>query len=909
MLGIPADEQAVLWIDDRNLSRYLHAADHHPIIGITDVLAALRQTKVIDDGRYFTLLHDLRGARAHFIPITAEEVVHHLRGAPVNEAGLVETPGLAALRRSVADALLMEEYWALPSQAPPGEDIRNYGEARVPFGLLHLFEKILVAVWRMADIDPAKRHAWAAWASKALRVRHFERIPVVNNDDPGYIERISIASAFGSVFSLLDWSEPYRQALCQDLVEWMDAHLLEGAIAKDPDAAKKIADAIASLCLRNLPSDDAKILCRRFIGVLPKRIRQILYDDAELTTALGIQVGMTITVDGRHFDTDKFWTSIHEARQGRTGRLTSTDGETTAEVTLVQDGELRCYDFAGDLSVRWADDPAFALLDDEEVVRRAILADYPEWTDRPPVARTRIIDQIATAPTRTERMRLLTESRSHSVSWRLAQWREYLSDGAEVELNPSPAQDMVDYLRLDISPGRGMTDALAGAASALVSELGPAEAVRRLAGLPIVPPAAVIEGFEALSPDTRFAHLDQLAAELAAPMARLHVLALMRRFGHPRFSASIDRLLDEWPRIANAFLTVLRWTERAGGTIADWCALPGPLRLALVWSHAHLATDVLLNAGVQPDDIFEALGADRMPRRFDQMLVLTPDYGDDASFPDTSLNATALLYHGLAAVVGDQGRALLTEAQRRRLDSILYISVGDQLVPHPGLLRHRRDAGDGLGSFLVMRPEGIFETQSDVGWTELDGLRSSALDALLKNAEAPENWSLVLPLGLHQPDTEPLAPVLAAIGDRATDQILSSTDTNATLFLLRTAAEVAAVRNDPALIDSFLAGLIAAARTCAGRHPFTIDGPGTDKSPTAPGQTAMVILETLSGLSKRHSLNDAVSFLADGLLRLADAWPHGAPFWRRAIGIVYDQLPPAATPPLWRTWLRLRALP
>ena len=138
--------------------------------------------------------------------------------------------------------------------------------------------------------------------------------------------------------------------------------------------------------------------------------------------------------------------------------------------------------------------------------------------------------------------------------------------------------------------------------------------------------------------------------------------------------------------------------------------------------------------------------------------------------------------------------------------------------------------------------------------------------------------------------------------------ILSSTAKTA-MFSLRTAAELAATRIDPALVSQYLDGLITAARTCANRHPYPVDASCLDMSASPPAAIAALILETLAALSKRTSLADAVSFLADSLLHLSEAWPQAVPLWRRVVSVIYDQLPPAVTPSLWRTWLRLRALP
>ena len=657
LLALPADQPAALWIDDRLISRHPHA-EGHPIIGITDVLAALRETGVVADTQYFDSLSKLRQARVHFIPIAAEEVLHHLRTAPMNPHGVVETPALAALRRSVADALLLEEFWALPPPSLPEKDARAFGESRLPLGLSHLFEKVLLAIWRLPEIDAGLRHAWATWADDALRIRRFERIPIIDNDDSGFIERVSIASCFVSMLSLLREGKPDDFELCRDLANWIDANIVGPAAVKYPDINRDIAGHIASWCTRSLLSEEtAKTLCRRLLYILPEGIREVIHEHSTLTESLGLQFTVTIDISDSQVNCDQFWNAINAARQGQTGVVTTTDGKTTIEVTLTREDDKCFYDFCGGLSLRWVADPAFALLDDDAAVRRAVLAEHPEWIDRPPAEQSRAIAEIVAAPSRTDRMQLVAERQLSSVCCRLQEWREALSTKTGIDFRPSPAQDLIGYLRLDVEGDDGAASALAKAASSLVAELGVDEAVKRLAGLPIPLPAAITDAFEAMHPTVRSARLDLLDAELSAPMARLHVLTLMRRFDHHRFSTCFERLLDDWPKTAEAFLAILRWTERANDNAAGWTILPGAIRLILVWSHAHQVADALLGAGRGQKQILEHFQAGKVRRRFDQVLMLRPDYEGDASFPDTSLNTSCLLYHGLAAVVGDLGQS------------------------------------------------------------------------------------------------------------------------------------------------------------------------------------------------------------------------------------------------------------
>ena len=68
-------------IDDRFCSRF-ETAGKRPIVGTMEVLAALKLKGFLTDDGYYERLRKLREARVHFLPITEEEVLHHLLRAP-----------------------------------------------------------------------------------------------------------------------------------------------------------------------------------------------------------------------------------------------------------------------------------------------------------------------------------------------------------------------------------------------------------------------------------------------------------------------------------------------------------------------------------------------------------------------------------------------------------------------------------------------------------------------------------------------------------------------------------------------------------------------------------------------------------------------------------------------------------
>ncbi len=70
----------VIWIDDRFINQHPTCGQSVPLIGINEVLLALRKGgKKITEAQYFEKLHKLRTGNFRYIPITEEEILYRLR--------------------------------------------------------------------------------------------------------------------------------------------------------------------------------------------------------------------------------------------------------------------------------------------------------------------------------------------------------------------------------------------------------------------------------------------------------------------------------------------------------------------------------------------------------------------------------------------------------------------------------------------------------------------------------------------------------------------------------------------------------------------------------------------------------------------------------------------------------------
>lgn len=98
LLQFEARPGDTIWVDDRHTMGYLHR-DGAPVVGIYEVLAALRARGDLQDAHYYQMLHRLRSANALFIPIETDELLHQLAEARVEEGQVVPTRELRTIRR------------------------------------------------------------------------------------------------------------------------------------------------------------------------------------------------------------------------------------------------------------------------------------------------------------------------------------------------------------------------------------------------------------------------------------------------------------------------------------------------------------------------------------------------------------------------------------------------------------------------------------------------------------------------------------------------------------------------------------------------------------------------------------------------------------------------------------------
>jgi hypothetical protein len=92
-----AVEWDILWIDDRAINKH-PLRDSAPIIGINEILIALRERECMDKHEYYDILLRLRAENFRYIPLDDAEILYHLRKASIKDGVVSETKSLGIVR-------------------------------------------------------------------------------------------------------------------------------------------------------------------------------------------------------------------------------------------------------------------------------------------------------------------------------------------------------------------------------------------------------------------------------------------------------------------------------------------------------------------------------------------------------------------------------------------------------------------------------------------------------------------------------------------------------------------------------------------------------------------------------------------------------------------------------------------
>ena len=205
--------------DDRFLNQHANIGNGDgptPIFSTLDLIDALVTTGAIKDEERLEYRTQLRRAGYFFVPVSEDELAHHLDASMVEDDKFVETAELKAIRENILQ-VRMSTWLQLPKEEPWLKT------------LLHSCHRALAQMWK-ANIDFVKARARSEWILCIIDVRGWAHTVGMEGG-----ENI-VKSKFGeSILSLLSLGIELSPGVRDEYLRWVDERVLAPLKERNPD--------------------------------------------------------------------------------------------------------------------------------------------------------------------------------------------------------------------------------------------------------------------------------------------------------------------------------------------------------------------------------------------------------------------------------------------------------------------------------------------------------------------------------------------------------------------------------------------------------------------------------------------------------------------------------------------------
>ncbi|WP_421937283.1 hypothetical protein [Phenylobacterium sp.] len=862
-----------VWIDDRMISGFTQFGVAR-VVGLLDILSVLRREHGLEDEDWYAKLLELRAGGCLFIPITADEVLRWLARAPVRDGMVVETSELTTLRRYAGLVLRFQD--RLRVQPADGALASQPLELPAALGLRQVMRECVVERWN-AQVSVEIARAQSDWLWRALRSEHPPQPPTGPIVTPLLFAALNFAELIAGGLQIGSVGEMNAYQRRAAYFAWVDEVAIRGRFRMDPQLGRETATIARSLLrvdegfelkLKAKERRQLRTLTRVVFSQLPPDVQEVIGDES-LLKDLGVDSSGILGIQSLQFLGSEFWRAAQKALASGRARLTTIDGTKVAMTRRVDlaDGVGLQLDGLPPLA-----DCTIGLLAADAATRAAALERTLFQLDVPLDEHDAVRAEISGAQAPHHIMRLVDDLRRRSIGAYFGGLARDVQAGdtSVSRLDPPPARDWLRFVRW--VPGG---DAIAATALRLVADLGPREATRRLASLPVSLPDALSRQF-----------LDEEGPNTITVMARIHRLRALRVAGNP----SPEALAGEADLVVQASVdhgalhaAALRFAARSFEYQEDWESLTPEEKHVVVWCYADHLTDMVLRLNFQPAPIAEMLQEHAENTAAYRSLELERGY-DDTPWRAGVMSHRGILLAGLEYGLGFEvaERLALSDAQGDRLreaacaqtDQGAWVSSPDR-----GRLAEGR-----MPTWLTRPdPDAIVPNGAHIEAELVD-----VVTGLADDPYAAQPWNFLLAFGrpaLPGGSMDDLGTVLAGMD---LSRIIALPDGG---NLLRMVADIAGRLAPQPASDAVLNGLVALSRTWLG-PPESEDFEGRLHTLV---EAAAAAARAYDGTGRQRLSNflgalfaarpDAAGPLRPILDMLVDVTPvmHATPFWRALV--------------------------
>ncbi len=725
LLRCQPTEWDIFLIDDRAINKYPFI-DRAPIIGISEILFALRQREAIDKDEYYEALLRLRAENFRYVPIDDEEIAYHLRRSPVKNGTVVESQGLSILRRYLASCLLDTD--SLQPNVTSNGDRNRFGENDFVTNYQIAVNAAISDCWEDETINDETARAHADWVLDNLYVGLFGTLHVQARNVTGVLpSRLQARDLAGLLMSALKIGDPLhperRSKKRTAYFQWLAARVTDPRFRSDSKmlvaAAREIERMFTLFSKRGREAAQGavveRILLQRLFVDLPDEVRDEIDLDNETREWLGVTTFSAAEVGGRTFDVTEFVLAVESALAGKATTIRTQDSKEELRFRIVaaeSDGDaidigpaVAAFDHNNEEIAVLGDPMLKVLAPDLEIRERAVRA-FRNWfdgSDEEFEAEVKLIARTNNPHERLDRVKRI-EVESSEAFYRHIEYRLRQRQLRSHELIPHFLKILLNRFKLPTTFEGDFNKIWGQSAKALIADLGLERAIERCACLPVKMPSSVLKAFSKTSSDERRSLIQKLESRSASPVTRLHVLNLLLRVADETEIAEVKKMVSALYDNAaagdfSAFNAVLLFVHGELERSHDLSEVSPQIRLALTWAHASTIHNIFHSVGFPSADIVDMFRRHTEQRAAEAILKESESW-DDCLHPHR-ISRTAFLTHGLAKMFDGMNADRIKEAGIIPLmEEKIVRDINGMKIPDIPLLQDSTLLKDGLGSIF-----------------------------------------------------------------------------------------------------------------------------------------------------------------------------------------------------------------
>lgn len=684
----------VICIDDRFMNGHWTRDNDVDITSTYDLLPTLIERKELSKTDTFGLVHQLRRANLWFLPLDPDEIAHWLALAGIDDGGVVETPELAVIRK----------YWAActrradllqrgnPEAIPP-----DLGEVSFITRSRQTIAEATAVVWANINQSDQARLARCGWIidSLYLDITGFRRAGGVSG--PPEIERrlssLDVVLLFTNGLIRMRPPAVGQTSLWEQYVEWVWGRVFQRRYGYEPEMIDAVVSQLEDQFRRwarsgeSVDKKSVGSVVYRIIQGLPTVLRDRLQASQQLLEQLGVETTQIVKVGDHRFASPDFANAVAEALEKGSSTLQTLQEQESANVRRIAPDVATAIDIefpALRTVVRMGNRFWGLFLPAIEEQRKSLVASRGLF-DLNDEDFDALVEKTLSVADRVERIERILVAARDSLPYFYFILREQLRSEEplrEAQLLPISSDSLLAFHGINI--GRFAESAhmpvMDRIASSLLRRLDWAEVLARLGGLPSPLPATIEGAFAAASLPEQSRAIHVLLRVSLSPVRRIHALRLISQSGtqEGRFirlqSFLLRQLLTESAALSHdAYLAILRWTDRALARWPDAHQWPRMIRSAVAWCHADRLFGTYVKGGADFKWLSQLFTT---PAIYGSLLDLQEDFvvGRDVS-DATIFDRKTLLLNGFGYAF--DGREIGLD-QRTGLKSYIFV---DEVPP------------------------------------------------------------------------------------------------------------------------------------------------------------------------------------------------------------------------------------